>query len=173
MSKRNQSIIEVVRRGYIVTSEGTVVSPRGTKLKLSESKSGGYKEFSIRKAGQKRTVSVHRLIAFLKYGRKSLRKGIQVRHLNGNPADNRLDNIAIGTATQNSLDKPAIVRKRAARIGCLAAVKVTRKLTPEEAESLRADRSNGSSYKELMSKYGLAKSTVSYIVNRKTYAVVA
>ena len=51
--------------------------------------------------GQRRCWAVHRLVllAFLKF------EGIQARHLNGDPHDNRLSNLAWGTPAQNAQDK--------------------------------------------------------------------
>jgi Mor family transcriptional regulator len=64
------------------------------------------------------------------------------------------------------MDKPSDVRVRAAKAGA----DVQKKLTADEVISLRAERERGAKYVDLVEKYGISKSTVSFIVNRKTYA---
>lgn len=63
------------------------------------------------------------------------------------------------------MDKSPEVRQRVAEY----AASFQRSLTEERVAQLREDRENGDTYAQLMKKYGLAKSTVSYIINRKTY----
>jgi hypothetical protein len=53
--------------------------------------------------GFKGGVKIHQLIMYLEHGRISGGKTV-VRHLNHNVLDNRLENLAFGTARQNSLD---------------------------------------------------------------------
>lgn len=45
---------------------------------------------------------VHRLVVRAFIG--EIQEGMEVRHLNGNPADNRLENLAIGTRSDQRLD---------------------------------------------------------------------
>lgn len=57
------------------------------------------------------------------------------------------------------------MRQRVAVSGAEA----TRKLSDEQVIMMRLERKNGASYKELSDKYRVAKSTISYIINKKTY----
>lgn len=66
----------------------------------------------------------------------------------------------------NTLDMPKAVRVSKNR----KAARVLRKLSDSDIEELGAKRAKGATYAELMLGYGLAKSTLSYIVNHKTYA---
>lgn len=63
------------------------------------------------------------------------------------------------------MDKSLEDRKWLAMIGA----RTQRKLSEEEVQQLRNDRNAGFSYSKLMAKYNIAKSTVSYIVNKYTY----
>ena len=60
---------------------------------------------------QGKAYHVHRLVAWAFLGPQA--KGIHVRHLNGNPKDNRIGNIAYGTPRDNYFDS---VRHGTARL---------------------------------------------------------
>ena len=109
-------------------------------------------------------IRVNRLQAYQKFG-DALFSCDEVRHLDGNHKNNSWDNIAIGSKSDNELDKPKAVRVRSAK----TAARTQRSLSDSEVRQLRRDRVNGKTYAQLMVKYGIAKSTVSYVVNRKTY----
>jgi hypothetical protein len=144
-------------------SDGTVVDvsgfPRNTQLK------NGYLEFSIR-LGITRKVKVHVLAAYQKFGEACFQEGILVRHLNGVSTDNSLDNIAIGTASDNMMDLPPQARLARARH---AATKL-RSLTPEQVLELRKRFAAGEKLQTLATEFGVAKSTASYAINKKTYS---
>lgn len=58
-------------------------------------------------AGKERqTYQVHRLVVLTFTG--SCPEDLQVRHLDGNPANNRLDNLALGTALENARDRDEV-----------------------------------------------------------------
>lgn len=61
----------------------------------------GYLRVSLRRGGEPYGRTVHSLVAAFLGPRPA---GLQVRHLNGNPGDNRLENLTYGTATENRLD---------------------------------------------------------------------
>lgn len=92
-------------------------------------------------------------------------EGTVVRHLDNDPHNNALENIGIGTQKQNMYDRPAAERIAHAK----KAARRRRKLTDEQAVELRAEHEAGHGYTYLREKYGVSKSTVSYIVNNKTY----
>lgn len=90
---------------------------------------------------------------------------MEVRHLDGDPKNNSVTNIAIGTHSENMMDvDPEVLRQKA-----LHAASYRRSLTEDEVEELREFRRQGATYKQLCARFGIAKSTVSYIVNYKTY----
>ncbi len=156
---------EAFARGYIVTSDCEVIGNRGKPLKYWEDKRGYY----YFRYGHSVNIGIHRMIAYQKFGDLIYEPNTQVRHRNGNSLDNSWDNILIGSPSENALDKSAELRLKVAHI---AADKV-KKLSIDQVKQLREDRKNGYSYQELMEKYNIAKSTVSYVVNKKTYSRVA
>lgn len=162
---RQRALKRAYEKGYRIV-DGEPVSPTGNVLSTCTN-SWGYRKFSVRDEDRNRiNVMVHRMVAYEKYGDALFEKGIHTRHLDGNKLNNHPDNIAIGTAFDNSQDKPPELRRRVAKI----AASYQRKLTEEQVEQLRQDRQQGATYSQLMKTYGIAKSTVSYIVNNKTYA---
>lgn len=105
---------------------------------------------------------VHQLAAYQKYGEVALTQ--ETRHRDGNPRNNRRDNILIGTRSDNELDKPVEVRRA-------VALKATEHVTKwdQDAESIRADRRAGYSYRELCRKYDIAKSSLHFLLNDAQY----
>lgn len=95
-------------RGYRIDENGDVFSP---SMKLNLMKNAGvYLFFTIRVNEKCYKVMAHRFQAYFKYGDNMFEKGIVVRHLNGNSMDNSIDNIAIGTQSDNMMDIPKELR---------------------------------------------------------------
>ena len=81
-------------------------------------------------------------------------------HLNGNPVDNRPENLQYGTHSQNMIDMY--------RIG-----KGPLKLTPEDVRQIRFGLAGGWSVKELAAMYGVSETCIRRIRKRRRYAWVA
>jgi hypothetical protein len=90
------------------TSEGNVISYKRKKPRVLQGAphAGGYRRIRVTvpakgepDAGR---MFVHELIALAFHGPKP--EGFVTRHLNGNPADNRPENLAYGTHEQNRWD---------------------------------------------------------------------
>jgi len=158
---RGMNAIERLREahavGYRVDEEGRVFSPSGRQLSLSADRDG-YPRFSVKLSdGLVRGVFVHRLAAYQLFGEAMFEPGIEVRHKNGKVSESGTSNILIGTHSQNMQDVDPEVRRRVAG-------RAARKLTDEQVAQLRSDRAAGMKYVDLCAKYGLRKSTISYIV---------
>ena len=96
--------------GYEVSRTGEVRSFRtsrgftGTPKILSRiSDKNGYQRLTLCRNGEKKRRGIHQLVAesFLHAARF---EGAVVRHLNGNPSDNRVENLKWGTPSENSRD---------------------------------------------------------------------
>ena len=167
MSLANEIVKLAHKNGYRVTADGKLTNPAGTVVKTVPD-TYGYLSKGMRvdnllgKRGSPRRLMVHKLAAFQKFGDACFEKGIQVRHLDGNRKNNSPDNIKIGSASENSYDRPRKQRKEQAII----ASQSLRKLTAPQIEELKRDRVKGDTYLKLCSKYGVAKSTVAYILNK-------
>lgn len=84
--------------GYEVSSLGRVVSHRGREPREIGAVVSGY----LRVRLSRRDVAVHALVAAAFIGPRP--EGQEVRHLNGNPLDNRVQNLAYGTHSENMQD---------------------------------------------------------------------
>jgi hypothetical protein len=166
MSKLNENVRRFYGLGYIPEDGGKLKSPKGRYLSLTiDNNNYYYWQTRDRDTGYQPRVYYHKIVAYHLYGEKVFQEGVVVRHLNGNSLDNSFINIAIGSAHDNWMDVPENIRQKISDCGAL----VQRKLDKQKLNEFYTDRSNGMTYKKLMEKYGIAKSTVSYIVNGKTY----
>ena len=92
------------------------------------------------------------------------KKGIVVRHLNGNKIDNSHNNISIGTQSQNMLDRPVEERKKHAMKATKAMMKYK-----NVNEIIKYHEKNGKSYKKTMKKFNISSTgTLHYILNNRT-----
>lgn len=85
--------------GYWIASSGRVLGSRGSWLKATQR--GPYAQFSPGRGAKSRRVHVAVCETF--HGPRPSPKHV-VRHLNGNPLDNRSVNLAWGTTAENSAD---------------------------------------------------------------------
>lgn len=169
MNLSNLVLIYAYNKGYRIIN-GNIHSPNNKLLKNQNNKSNkSYSKFTIYYLKKSIKVSVHRLVAFQKYGDKLFKKGIEVRHLDGNPQNNLEENIAIGTCRDNHLDIP--VSKRI--LLATNAAKHLRKFNDLEIKQIRTDHKQGLSYNKLMEKYNItSKGTMSYIINHKYFSKI-
>lgn len=89
---------------YEVSDTGLVRGlSRGTLRTLKPRSSGPYPSVNLCRRGTKRSARIHNLVAHAFLGPRPA--GLQVRHLDGNPLNNSVSNLAYGTASENALDK--------------------------------------------------------------------
>lgn len=98
---------------------------------------------------------VHRLVAAAFLG--PCPDGQEVRHLDGDPTNNRLDNLAYGTRTENILDVYAIGKAW-----------VT--LTIAQVREIRQRLAAGERGADLAREYNVGQACISAIKHRRTYA---
>lgn len=109
-------------------------------------------------------VEVHRLVAYQKYKKEMHKKGIEVRHFDGDSKNNLEDNILIGTHQQNMLDIPKDVRLKKS----INAASHKRIFSDIDMKNIRDLRKNKATYKEIMEKYNISsKGTLHYILNNE------
>lgn len=163
LSKTNRAVIIAYRKGYRIV-DGEPQSPTGKTLKTTFQKGIDYRRprFSVNVNGEKQNAYVHKLAAFQKFGIAMFEAGVQVRHLDGDTMNNQAENIAIGTASDNMMDKAPKERTRLA----INASNNLRKLNDRQILEARKLRESGWSYKQLMEKYQIKhKSTIHHILN--------
>lgn len=153
---RNEEL--ALAHGYSVDPDGRIHSPFGRIIR-GHPNYDGYRFFAFYPNGKQAKrikVAVARLQAVTKFGAEAVyREGIQVRHLDGNPSNNKLDNIAIGTASENQMDKPLETRRRVSS-------NANRK---HDHAAIIAASASGVSYNKIMATFGIkSKGTISFIV---------
>lgn len=99
--------------------------------------------------------SVHSLVATAFWGPRP--EGQEVRHLDGNPKNNRADNLAYGTRTENILDVYKTGRP-------------WRTLTEDQAKDIRQRLLTGERGKDLADEYGVSEGCVSAIKTGRTFS---
>lgn len=87
-------------RGWSNGRWGRLSEPRIRSFRLN---GGGYPSLTLVLDGKKTTRTIHSLVASAFLGPRP--PGLEVRHLNGNPADNRIENLAYGTKKENARDR--------------------------------------------------------------------
>lgn len=158
MTISNRAIIIAKKKGYIAIDGEIFFKNRKRKLRVSK---GGYYFFSVRTSKIKiDSILVSRFVAYQKFGNKIFKKGIQVRHLDSNNKNNFDYNIAIGTPSQNHMDKSPETRMRCA----LIASSFSKKHNHEEIVKLHDE---GKSYSQIMKKLNISsKGTISFIIKQ-------
>lgn len=111
VSISNELVRHVVKNGYRVDRFGNVYNTKGILRSCNKDKHG-YNRFTIKYEGKCRSVYVHKVIAYQKFGEEAFKKGQQVRHLNGKQDDCSYENISIGTPSENIYDINVDVRKK-------------------------------------------------------------
>ena len=150
--------------GYGVDRDGAVWSNRksigGQWRRLKPAvKKGGYRFVNIRREdGSPHTAVVHRLV-LLAYVGEPLPHQTQTRHLDGNPANNRLSNLKWGTPAENSAD----MRRHGTR--CT-------KIKPETVREVRMLRDAGLSIRAIAINLPIGKTEVHRIVRGEHWAWV-
>lgn len=91
---------------YEVSNFGNVRSwtavKKGGLMTQRVNVANGYRYVHLHSGGPRRNVQVHSLVLTAFVGARP--DGLVSRHLDGNPANNRVDNLAWGTESENALD---------------------------------------------------------------------
>lgn len=109
LSNRDRAMVMAHEDGYVIIGN-EVISPHTNKALRLSLNPNGYPKFTYRFKGErsKSTVRVHRLVAYQKYGTRLFEDDTEPRHLDGDKLNFRLENIAIGTHSQNMMDIPIL-----------------------------------------------------------------
>lgn len=125
-------------------------------------KRNGYYYVTLSRRGEKvRLRQVHALVLEAFVGPRP--DGMECRHLNGNPEDNRLINLAWGTGSENTSDA---IEHGTATIGERNAMA---KLTQAQADSIRRRINDGETGASLSEEFGVSDATISRIKNGARY----
>lgn len=141
--------------GYAVTKDGRIWSQRRKIWLKYNIIKGGYLRVALYKNGKPFHKPVHHVVLETFFG--SCPSGMECRHLNGNPQDNRIGNLVWGTRLENAQDR---INHGNASI----------KLTEQEVRMIiYMCRTGLFSYKEIAEIYDIHYTTVSRIINKKRW----
>lgn len=138
---------------YKVSNTGKIFSNISNKH-LKPSKNRGYERVSLCKNGKIKDVFIHQAVLWAFVGVQP--KGIEVRHLNSDPSDNRLENLCYGTKSENMQDAVAI--------GTLVFSRSN--LSVDDVNNIA--KSNGT-IKEIAQKFNCHRGTVQAIKTGKSF----
>jgi hypothetical protein len=160
--------------GYSVTDDGRVFSSRVNSGRISSQKrkelktdqSGKmlHKRVTLSVNGDTKRISVHRLVAEAFLGSPSKDQTL-IRHLNGNPEDNRASNISWGTPKENEADKKRHDRHLAGERNHFAKLKL------KDVEEIRGRLMAGQGVCFLAGEYGVNRNTISNIKSGKNWKI--
>lgn len=166
LSKKNLYILESFSEGYDINEKGELIRKDLTiKNKFRIGKNGYYNVTLRLPSCEKADVKIHKLQAYKKYGEEMFKKGIVVRHFDGDRLNNTWDNILIGSYSDNQMDIP-----KESRVN--SAIKATRQMQDntrsyEERCLIYDDLNLGLTYSEIMKKYNISsKGTLSFMKNK-------
>jgi len=106
-----------------------------------------------------KNLQLHRIV-YRKF-KGELKENLTINHIDGNPANNHMDNLELVTQSKNNEHSYRIL-KRKPNCG-------NKKITKEIADQIRQDYKTLKSYSKLVEKYSLAKSTISYIIKNRIW----
>ncbi|PHM66709.1 HNH endonuclease signature motif containing protein [Xenorhabdus stockiae] len=154
--------------GYFASKEGEIFSLRTNQLKRLKTRiRHGYKRVNVRSGTGRKTVvtkPVHQLVLLAHKGDKPKECDL-TRHLNGNPLDNRLENLRWGTHKENVLDS---IRHGTAVCLSYGEKAVATKLSDDDVLKIEQRVLNGKSKLSVAREFGISASHVRSIVNHRT-----
>jgi hypothetical protein len=150
---------------YRILSNGSVWSRRGDSWvrKQAFPDKHGYMQLNLSASGRKRRFYLHAVVLMAFVGTRP--KGMECRHLDGNKANNHIDNLCWGTSKENAMDKVrhGTVMAGSRRYGC--------KLNDTDVLEIRLRVKDGKRgiQTNLAKEFGVSDTIISHIVSRKAW----
>ncbi len=133
---------------------------RGRVLRPA-SKDGEYLCVNLCKDCRTKTFAVHALVLTAFNGIKP--EGRECCHWNGNPADNRLENLRWDTPKANGEDRARLGRYRGES-------RVNAKLNEEKVLAVKQSLSSGISQRRIAQQFGVSRSAIQSIAENRSWA---
>ena len=144
---------------YQVSSHGRVIGPRGKYLRPNPVNKSGHLRVNLSNV---RTALVHRLVLEAFVG--PCPDGMQCWHNDGDPTNNRLENLR--WETPSNISKGRFLHGASLK----GEANPRAKLTEDDVREIRQSKSR---HADIAAQYGISKGAVSMIKNRKIWAHVA
>jgi hypothetical protein len=122
----------------------------------------GHRMVCLCREGTSRSRLVHHLVMEAFVGTRP--EGMECRHLNGVPHDNRLSNLKWGTPKENQADRIGHgTSNRGSRHGMS-------KLTADQVRAIRRMSRSGATQPELASAFSVSETNIRHILSGRTWA---
>lgn len=145
--------------GFSITADGKVVTKSSGEVVRQSLGGRGYKVFTFGPKKDRHKCLVHRFSAWFKFGEKIYEPNIVCRHLDGNPLNNHQDNIALGTQSDNMMDRAPEARHAHAFATSRHAMK------HDHAAIIDFYKANG--FNKTLIEFSISsKGTLSFIINK-------
>lgn len=138
----------------LVTKTGKI-SVKGVWREAGYTKPTGYMSVHY----HKRKLQLHRIIYRKFLG--PLNDKLTINHKDGNPSNNSIENLELVTQSENMFHKYAVLKHKPTFGNA--------KINKEIADQIRIESKLGVKGSKLRIKYGLAKGTISEIINNKIW----
>lgn len=145
----------------------SIESPSGCMLWTGAKSSSGYGQLRV----DGRIIQTHRLSYEIHVG--PIPRGLEICHRCDTPACWEPTHLFEGTHTANMRDMQTKGRRRSDDVLPYGESHHDAKMTVARIQQLRSMRAIGATYKQLMAVFGISKSTVADICNRRTWRHVA
>ena len=149
---------------YLISCFGAVWSCRRSKYLKPELREG-YKLVKLCADGKETTLSVHRLV--LEAFEGPCPPGNECRHLDGNPTNNRLDNLKWGTPSENQADSIKHGTHSCLHFDPYSIIKF--KLQPLDVINIHCLRYKGMIQSKIAELYNIMPNMVSRILSGKRW----
>lgn len=145
--------------GYYATDDGQILSAMRGSVRAA------YRTVTlVGPDGVNASASVHRIICAAFHG--ECPDGMEVRHLDGDPLNNRPDNLAWGTRTENAADR---VRHGTALRGESLG---TAKLSTENVVDIKAALAAGETQHSIAARFGVRQTNIANIATGRAWSHV-
>lgn len=157
-------LYEISKDGHVCSlRSGNGIKPgRGAIVMEQKPKKGGYVAVGLRRPGERqRFFMIHRLM--LEAFRGPCPAGMEARHLDGNPSNNRIENLEWATSKTNNADKKAHgTWQGGERNG-------NSKLTADSVREARSLYAEGWSFDRIADEFLVSRETIRMAVRGKTW----
>jgi len=150
---------------YEVSDHGNVRRPNyrsGQTLKPDSN--FGYMRVALWKNDKRKHYRIHNLVMLAFVG--ECPKGLEVNHIDGNRANNRLTNLEYLTHQENVDHARKVLGQYRGERNAIA------KLNNDAVQEIRARRAAGEERKDIAARFNITPGTVTDVCNRKTWAHV-
>lgn len=149
---------------YSITEDGRIWSNKYKRWLKPSRGTAGHLQIGLCKNNIRVYKYIHRLVLETYIG--SCPEGMECRHLNGNPADNRLENLCWGTHKENAQDM--IEHGTCRLMGAYGAANPASKLSDQDRQLIKHKYATGLfTQKELGILYRVHPTTIHYVVTAK------